>query len=106
MEIKNLFIYDRAINTTLVYALYLLEQKIDDIVLSIPAGQHANKTQIERYFKFGRHNSSNSIDIVVKDLPITDKETISELKTSILAEASSILPIGTKINDIKFINYS
>lgn len=106
MEIKNLFIYDRAISTTLVYALYLLEQKVDDIVLSLPAGQRVNKTQIERYFKFGRNNSSNSIDIVIKDLTITDEDVLSQIKTSILSEASSILPIGTTINDIKFINYS
>ena len=106
MQVKNLFVYDRAISTTLVYALYLLEQKVDDIVLSLPAGQRVNKTQIEKYFKFDRHNSSNSIDIVIRDLSITDESVRSQIRTSILSEASSILPVGTKINDIKFKNYS
>ena len=106
MQVKNLFVYDRAISTTLVYALYLLEQKVDDIVLSLPAGQRVNKTQIEKYFKFDRHNSSNSIDIVIRDLSITDESVRSQIRTSILSEASSILPVGTKINDIKFKKYS
>jgi len=106
MQVKNLFVYDRAISTTLVYALYLLEQTVDDIVLSLPAGQRVNKTQIEKYFKFDRHNSSNSIDIVIRDLSITDESVRSQIRTSILSEASSILPVGTKINDIKFKNYS
>ena len=106
MQVKNLFVYDRTISTTLVYALYLLEQKVDDIVLSLPAGQRVNKTQIEKYFKFDRHNSSNSIDIVIRDLSITDESVRSQIRTSILSEASSILPVGTKINDIKFKNYS
>ena len=106
MQVKNLFVYDRAISTTLVYALYLLEQKVDDIVLSLPAGQRVNKTQIEKYFKFDRHNSSNSIDIVIRDLSITDESVRSQIRTSILSEASSILPVGTNINDIKFKNYS
>ena len=106
MQVRNLFAYDKAISTTLVYALYLFEQKVDNIVLSLPAGQRVNKTQIEKYFKFDRHNSSNSIDIVIRDLAITDESIRSQIRTSILSEASSILPVGTKINDIKFTNYS
>ena len=105
LTVKNPFIYNRAIDTELVYALYLFEKKIDDIVLSIPAGQRTSKTEIQQFFKFNRTNSSNHIDIVVRNLNITDVAVRDQIKTSILAEANSFAPVGVKINDVKFIDY-
>jgi len=105
LDIKNPFIYNRAIDTELVYALYLFEKKIDDIVLSIPAGQRTSKTEIQQFFKFNRTNSSNHIDVVVRNLNITDVTVRDQIKTSILAEAKSFAPVGVKINDVKFLNY-
>lgn len=105
LTVKNPFIYDRAIDTELVYALYLFEKKIDDIVLSLPAGQRTSKTEIQQFFKFNRTNSSNHIDIVVRNLNITDEDVRAQIKTSILAEAKSFAPVGVKINDVKFLDY-
>ena len=105
LTVRNPFIYDRAIDTELVYALYLFEKKIDDIVLSIPAGQRTSKTEIQQFFKFNRTNSSNHIDVVVRNLNITDTAVRDQIKTSILAEANSYAPVGVKINDVKFLDY-
>ena len=105
LTIKNPFIYNEAINTELVYALFLLEKKIDDIVLSIPAGQRTSKTEIQQFFKFNRTNSSKNIDIVVRNLNITDEAVREQIKASILAEASSFAPVGVKINDVIFKTY-
>jgi len=105
LTISNPFIYNEAISTELVYALYLLEKKIDDIVLSIPAGQRTSKTEIQQFFKFNRTNSSKNIDIVVRNLKITDEAVREQIKTSILAEANSFAPVGVKINDIHFKTY-
>jgi len=105
LTIKNPFIYDRAIDTELVYALYLFEKRVDDIVLSIPAGQRTSKTEIQQFFKFNRTNSSNHIDIVVRNLNITDTDVRDQIKTSILAEAKSFAPVGVKINDVVFKDY-
>ena len=105
LTIKNPFIYNEAIDTELVYALFLLEKKVDDIVLSIPAGQRTSKTEIQQFFKFNRTNSSNSIDIVVRNLKITDEAVREQIKTSILAEANSFAPVGVKINDVIFKTY-
>ena len=88
-----------------MYALYLFEKKIDDIVLSIPAGQRTSKTEIQQFFKFNRTNSSNHIDVVVRNLNITDVTVRDQIKTSILAEAKSFAPVGVKINDVKFLDY-
>ena len=105
LTVKNPYIYDYAIDTELVYALYLLEKKVDDIVLSLPAGQRTSKTEIQQFFKFNRTNSSKNIDIVVRNLNITDEAVREQIKASILAEASSIAPVGVKINDIIFKTY-
>lgn len=105
LTIRNPYVYDRAIDTELVYALYLSSKQVDDIVLSIPAGQRTSKTEIQQFFKFNRTNSSNLVDIVVRNINITDEATRGSIKASILAEASKVVPVGVKINDIKFIDY-
>jgi hypothetical protein len=105
LTIRNPFIYDRAIDTELVYALYLVQQKLDNIVLSLPAGQRTSKTEIQQFFKFNRNNSSNHIDIVVRNLNITDATIREQIKTSILAEAKEFTPVGVTINDIVFKDY-
>ena len=105
LTIRNPFVYNEAIDTELVYSLYLLEKRIDDIVLSIPAGQRTSKTEIQQFFKFNRTNSSNTIDIVVKNLNITDPIIREQIKTSILAEARNFAPTGVTINDIVFKTY-
>ena len=105
LTIANPYIYNEAISTELVYALFLLEKKIDDIVISIPAGQRTSKTEIQQFFKFNRTNSSNSIDIVVRNLKITDEVVREQIKASILAEANSFAPVGVKINNVIFKTY-
>ena len=89
----------------LVYSLYLLEKQIDNLVLSIPAGQRTSKTEIQQFFKFNRNNSSNTIDIVVRNLNITDSSIREQIKMSILAEANDFTPAGITINDIVFKDY-
>ena len=103
--VRNPFVYNEAIDTELVYALYLLEKRIDDIVLSLPAGQRTSTTEIQQFFKFNRTNSSNTIDVVVKNLNITDPIIREQIKTSILAEARNFAPVGVTINDIVFKDY-
>ena len=105
LTIKNPFIYDSAINTDLIYALYLFEQKINSLILSLPSGQRTSKTEIQQFFKFNRTNSSNQIDIIVRNLNITDPVVREQIKTSILAEAAEFTPTGVTINDILFKDY-
>jgi len=104
--LKNFTVFDKAVDTNTVYALYIQDKQIDDITLSLPCSQRNNKTQIERFFKLGRHNSSKNIDIVVKNLNITDETVRSQIKTSILNDSKDILPAGIKVNNILFKDYS
>lgn len=102
LNISNLYIYNRAASKTLITALALRDRKIDELVLSIPHGQRNNKATIERFYKFGYNTSSNNIDIVVNNFGIEDESTLSQIKLNILNDASSILPAGVKVNNIKF----
>tara|TARA_B110000858_G_scaffold10120_1_gene10519 strand:- start:9731 stop:10912 length:1182 start_codon:yes stop_codon:yes gene_type:complete len=105
LTVRNPLIYDRAISKEEIYAIYLSSKDVDDITLSLPGGQRTSKTEIQQFFKFNRHNSSNLIDVVVRDLNITNTEVRDQIKTSILAEAKQFLPVGTKINNITFIDH-
>lgn len=105
LSLKNLFVYDRALSTTEIYALDLLDMKINNLVVSLPGGQRNNKEEIERFYRFGRYNSSKSVDIVIKNLNSPNEDITTLIKNNILNEAKQILPVGVVINDIKFVNY-
>ena len=85
-----------------IYALNLLDSKIDRLVLSIPHGQRNNKATIERFYKLGRNNSSNKIDVVVNNFDISDERILSQIRLNILEEAGDQLPAGVEINSIQF----
>ena len=104
--IRNLIISDRALKTDEIFALNLRDHPIDDLVLSIPQGQRNNVEEIERYFHYSPTTSSKSINIYVKNSGITNDEYRSNIKSSILEQAADTLPVGVKINDIKFLDFN
>ena len=104
-RIKNLLIYNRPVSNDTVAALTLLGKKIDQLVLSMPAGQRNNLEQIERFFKFSQTNSSKLIDIYIKNLNITNIDFRNNIINNILAQATSLLPIGVTINNINFVDF-
>ena len=102
LTVSNLYVYNKSASKELIYALNLLNGSIDDLVISLPHGQRNNKATIERFYKLGRHNSSNKIDIVVNNFNITDTDIQNQIRLNILEDASNILPTGIEINNIKF----
>ena len=106
LKLKNLFIYDRAITDSEVIALNIFGESINDIILSIPAGQRNNMEEIERYFRFSPSaSSSKKINIYLKNLGINNIDIRNNIKNLILQEATSLLPVGVGINDIQFIDF-
>lgn len=106
LTIKNLFIYDRPLTDEEVLAINIFGKDIDEIVLSIPAGQRNNIEEIERYFKFSPINSnSKKINIYIKNAGITNNDLKNNIKALILRDAASILPVGVGINDIQFLDF-
>ena len=104
--IKNLYIYDKALKTDEIFALSLGDKVVDDLILSIPSGQRNNYEEIERYFKYSPITSSKSINIYVKNTNITNETLVANIKNNILDQVTSVLPVGVKINDIKFIDFN
>jgi hypothetical protein len=104
--IKNLYIYDKALKTDEIFALSLSDKVVNDLVLSIPSGQRNNYEEIERYFRYSPITSSKSINIYVKNTNITNKTLVANIKNNILDQVTSVLPVGVKINDIKFIDFN
>jgi hypothetical protein len=106
IKVRNLVIYNRAITDDEVYALNLYGESINDLVLSMPAGQRNNKEEIERYFKFAPvATSSKKVNIYVKNSGIADETLQNNIKNIILADAQATLPVGATINDIQFIDF-
>ena len=106
LKVRNLVIYNRAITDDEVYALNLYGESINDLVLSVPAGQRNNIEEIERYFKFAPvGTSSKKVNIYVKNSGITDETLQNNIKNIILADAQATLPVGATINDIQFIDF-
>lgn len=102
LEVKDFYLNNKTLSNTEIYALSLRNKKIDDLVLSIPHGQRNNKATIERFYKFGRHNSSNVIDVIVNNFKIDDPNLQSQIKINLLEDFNTILPAGVKVNDIEF----
>ncbi len=105
-RLKNFFIYDRPLDNDEILALNIYDTKINDLVLSIPAGQRNNIEEIERYFKYKvKDSSSKKINIYVKNMGIDNIDMKNNIKKLILDETKAILPIGVNINDIQFIDF-
>ena len=106
VKVKNLFIYDRPIKDEEVLALDVYKTDINDLTISIPAGQRNNIEEIERYFKLSqKYNVSNDINIYIKNTGITDVNLQNNIKNLILNDARAILPLGVNINNIEFIDF-
>lgn len=105
-RLKNVFLYDRPLNDDEILALNIFDTPINDLVLSVPAGQRNNIEEIERYFKLRtKDSSSKKINIYVKNTGIISSDMQNNIKNLILQESASILPLGVNINDIKFLDF-
>lgn len=103
---KNFRLYNIALLEHEIQALSLENKRIEDVVLSMPCGQRNNIEEIERYFKYSTPTSSKNIDIHINNSMISTSIDKRNIKNIILSQAADILPVGVKINDIKFNNFN
>jgi hypothetical protein len=105
-RLKNVFLYDRPLGDDEILGLNIFDTPINDLVLSIPAGQRNNIEEIERYFKFRtKDSSSKKVNIYVKNTGIINADMQNNIKNLIMQESASILPLGVNINDIQFLDF-
>jgi len=105
-DLRNLVIYNKALSQDEIFALSFTTNKVDDLILSLPYGQRNNFEEIERYFKYSPITSSKSINIYVKNTQITNNTLRDNIRNAILEEVTSTLPVGVRVNDIKFIDFN
>ena len=103
--IRNFLFFDKVLNDTEIYAINMFGKAIDELVLSIPAGQRNNTEEIERLFRFSQTSSSKVIDINIKNLKVEDTDFRQNIINDILSQARSLLPAGVYINNINFIDF-
>lgn len=104
-QIRNFLFYDKVLNDTEIYAVNMFGKAIDDIVLSIPAGQRNNTEEIERFFKFSQTSSSKLVDIYIKNLKVEDTDFRQNIINDILSQSRALLPSGVYINNINFVDF-
>jgi hypothetical protein len=104
-RIRNFLFFNKVLNDTEIYAINMFGKAIDELVLSIPAGQRNNTEEIERLFRFSQTSSSKVIDINIKNLKVEDTDFRQNIINDILSQARSILPAGVYINNINFIDF-
>ena len=99
-------LYNKALNESEIRFVMYNGLKMQDFVCQLPAGQHNAIDSIERQFKLGiPGNKSNNININIKNLGIIDETLQKQLKDAIKQKLSSIIPVNTHINSIKFNSY-
>ena len=104
-RIRNFLFYDKVLNDTEIYAINMFGKVIDDIALSIPAGQRNNTEEIERLFRFSQTSSSKLVDVYIKNLKVEANDFRQNIINDILSQAKSLLPAGVYINNINFIDF-
>jgi hypothetical protein len=103
--IRNFLFFNKVLNDTEIYAINMFGKAIDELVLSIPAGQRNNTEEIERLFRFSQTSSSKVIDINIKNLKVEDTDFRQNIINDIMSQARSLLPAGVYINNINFIDF-
>jgi len=80
---------------------------IQDITISLPCGMRnlTDNIDIVNSINTNLKHKSNTVDINVKNLNITNKGIQEEVKNIILSNINKAIPESTNINEVKFINY-
>lgn len=105
-KISKFRIYNKFLDSNEIQFLLLNNEKIEDLIASIPADQRNNIETLSRLFKVQQPGrKSNNINININNSKILDKDIQNELINIINEKIEAILPVNTKINNISFNEY-
>ena len=84
-----------------------LRFNIDDITISIPCGMRnsTDRVKLLNSICFNQRSKSNSINVNVKNLGITDPVVLEDIKSNILIGLNEWIPVNTSINNFNFIDF-
>ena len=109
-DIYNYTISNEYLKPEFAYVMPLMANentKIDPITITIPCGM-SNSTDVIEYLNSVCDSTtfkSNAFNIIIKNLNITNKTVLNEVKTLISNNLSDYLPANAEINDITFKNH-
>lgn len=108
-DIYTPFISDNFTDPELSFTLPILngKLKIDKLIITLPCGMRNSIDNIE-YFQSVCGSSafkSNNLNVIIKNLNISNENILKGIKDSITTSLESVLPINNTINQVKFDNY-
>ena len=103
------FITDTYIDKSIAFIKPMLDGKIeiDPIYITLPCGMKNSIDSIE-YLQSASKSStfkSNNVNIIVKNLNVSENTLLNNLSSSIYSDIQPYLPVNTSINSINFENY-
>jgi len=108
-KISNLNISDKYTEPSLAFTSYLLNNKtvIDPIVITLPSGMRNNCDDIDLLQSICDSSSfkSNSVNVLVKNLNISNGDILNDLDNHIRNNIKSHIPANVDINNIEFVNF-
>lgn len=108
-EIERLNIKNEFLGSDLPFVIPILDgnKKIEELTLTLPCGMRNKNDIIEYIHSVCGTNSfkSNNINIILKNLNISNEEIKSTITNQLTSQIKNVLPLGSEINNIKFENY-
>jgi len=105
LNIKNVYIYSRPLNTYDIFFHTRKGMTIRDIVFDVACGKRNYLEEIERYFKLNTPASKSTLfNLVIRNTGINDINLQRELEKRILEILDNTAPAYTKLNSIKWSN--
>lgn len=108
-DINNPFVSDEFTDQNLTFILPILNGKtsVDDIYITLPCGMRNGVDDIEHLQSVCGSSSfkSNNVNVIVKNLNISNVEILKGVESSIKTSIKHKLPINTKVVNVKFNDY-
>lgn len=107
--VYNPYITETYIDPDLSFILPLVlnDRNIDDIYITLPCGMRNSSDNIAYLQNICESSAfkSNNINIIVKNLNITNDNILNGVRESILTTIEDFVPLNSKVNNITFENY-
>jgi Concanavalin A-like lectin/glucanases superfamily len=103
IELKNVYLYDQALNYFDILMHSRAHQKVNDVIIDLPSGKRNYLEEIERFFKFRTPgHKSSTFNIKLKNSGIPDAALRNTIEQRIYNLLNEITPAYTKIQNIKW----
>lgn len=108
-QISNIQISSEYTDPDIAFTLAIsnFNLNVDDIVISLPCGMRNSSDNIELLQSICGSSMfrSNNVNILIKNLNISNDSVLNGLKDSINSNISNYLPANTNIKNIQFVNF-